>query len=134
MRTNKIRVLSTAGIALMLTLSGCSVGLELTRPDPVNVNQYVVGTSRDQVRTNLGAPASTTTQGEYSCDNYQLVTRGPDGAQKAAIVFGEVAIDALTLGIAELATTPAELATRNGERFVSFCYDAKNVLAMRSSN
>jgi hypothetical protein len=134
MRTNKIRVLSTAGIALMLALSGCSVGLELTRPDPVDVNQYVVGTSRDQVRTNLGAPASTTAQGEYSCDNYQLVTRGPDGAQKAAIVLGEVAIDALTLGIAELATTPAELATRNGERFVSFCYDAKNVLAMRSSN
>jgi hypothetical protein len=124
--------LGTALLAVALT--GCSVGLELSRPAPIDVNQYVVGTPRDQVRTNLGAPASITTQGEYSCDNYQLVTRGPDGAQKAAIVLGEVAIDALTLGIAELATTPAELATRNGEHFISFCYDAKNVLAMRSSN
>ena len=133
MRTKK-RVLLIAGVSMALAFSGCSVGLELSRPAPVDVNQYVVGTPRDQVRTNLGAPASITAQGEYSCDNYQLITRGPDGGQKAAIVLGEVAIDALTLGIAELATTPAELATRNGERFVSFCYDAKNMLAMRSSN
>lgn len=97
MRTKK-RVLSIAGVALTLALSGCSVGLGLSRPAPVDVNRYVVGTPRDQVRTNLGAPASITAQGEYSCDNYQLVTRGPAGGQKAAIVLGEVAIDALTLG------------------------------------
>jgi hypothetical protein len=104
----------------------------VTRPDPVNLDPYVMGTSRDQARTSLGAPESTTPQGSYSCDNYELVVQGPTGWQKAGIVTAEVAVDALTLGIAEIVTTPAEMATRNGTRKVSFCYGEDNRLAMRS--
>jgi hypothetical protein len=133
MKTKK-RVPSIAAllVAVPLALSGCSVALEATRPDPVNLDSYVIGTNRDQVRSSFGVPASITPQGEYSCDNYSLVTKGPDGWQKGGIVFGEVAVDALTLGIAEIVTTPTELATRNDTHNVSFCYGEDNRLAMRS--
>jgi hypothetical protein len=133
----KNRVLSIAALLVAVpvfafAISGCSAVLEATRPDPVNLDPYVMGSSRDQVRASLGAPESTTPQGQYSCDNYELVVRGPNGWQKGGIIVGEVAVDALTLGIAEIVTTPAEMATRNGTRNVSFCYGENNLLAMRS--
>lgn len=109
-----------AGISL---LQGCSVVLEATRPDPVDISQFQPGETHESVVERLGAPQSTAKESDgASCDYYSLYTHGPDAMGKAGIAFIEGAADVLTIGLAEVLTTPAEAATRNQTHPVTFCY------------
>jgi hypothetical protein len=109
--------------------------MEATRPDPVNLSQFAVGEERNHIVEQLGPPVVTGMKdGPNSCDVYKLYTHGPGTASKAAIAVGEAAADVVTLGLTEVAFTPAEGITRNSLHSVSFCYGEDNKLvSMRES-
>jgi len=96
--------------------------MEATRPDPTDIKQFVPGESRTKVLAEVGAPLTSTQDGKNSCDIYKLFTRGPGAAGKGALAAGEAVADVLTLGLAEVAFTPAEAATKNTKHTVLFCY------------
>ena len=111
-----------------IMLSACGPVLEATRPDPVDISQFVPGEKRINVLAEVGSPMATTPDGSGSCDVYKLYTRGPGAVGKGAIAVGEAVGDVLTLGLAEILWTPAEAATRNSKHTVLFRYDTANIL------
>jgi hypothetical protein len=115
-------------------LSGCSVVMEATRPDPVDTSQFVVGEPRLQIVEALGAPAASLKENGQSCDVYKLYTHGPGGAGKGAIAVTEAVADVFTLGLAEVVTTPAEGATRNEKHTVTMCYDESEKLVAKNES
>ena len=115
--------------AALFLLAGCSAYLEATRPDPVNLQSFMVGmTNRIEVVGRLGNPTGSVMDNNQMCDIYKLYTTGPGTAGKAAIAAGEVAADVFTLGLAEVVTTPTEAATRNAQHTVLFCYSPDSTL------
>ena len=106
----------------LFALSACSPVFEATRPDPVDLSQFVVGENRVQVVEQLGAPTATVNDGDNSCDVYKLYTHGPGSVSKGLIAFFEAAADVVTLCLAEILFTPLETATRNSKHTVMVCY------------
>ena len=100
-------------LAALPSICSCSVVMEATRPDPVDLSQFTIGEGRPQVVESLGAPATTIKDGDNSCDVYKLYTRGPSGAGKGAIAATEAVADVFTLGLAEVITSPVEGMTKN---------------------
>ena len=103
--------------------------MEATRPDPTNLHKFVIGERRFDVLSELGAPVvALEKDGDNACDIYKLYTHGPSGVSKGAIVAGEAVVDVLTYGLAEIAFTPGEAATRNKLHTVVFCYSKDSLL------
>ena len=124
-----MRVMTIAALLISLLLSGCSVVMEATRPDPVDLSQFPVGEERNRIIEQLGAPVvASMKEGPNSCDIYKLYTRGPGVATKAAIAVGEATADVFTLGLSEVVFTPAEGVTRNSLHSVTFCYGPNDKL------
>jgi len=120
-----------------LAAASCSPVLEATRPDPVDLDQFVVGESRMNVLAELGNPVATQDDdnSDNSCDIYKLYTHGPEAVGKGAIAAGEAAADVVTLGLAEVLFTPVEAATRNSKHTVIFCYnDDKKLVSVKESD
>lgn len=118
---------SSALVACVL-LSACGPVMEATRPDPVDISQFVPGEKRIKVLSEVGNPVTTSPDGSNSCDIYKLYTRGPGAVGKGVIAAGEAVGDVLTLGLSEVLWTPTEAATRNSKHTVLFCYDPSNKL------
>ena len=103
--------------------------MEVTRPDPVDIHQFVVGEDRLKVMAEIGAPVTSVPSNGQSCDIYKLYTHGPGAIGKGAIAAGEAIADVFTLGLSEVAETAAEAATRNSKHTVLFCHTSENKLA-----
>jgi hypothetical protein len=109
--------------------------LEATRPDPVNLQTFYPGMNKIDVVAKLGNPTGSVKDANQNCDIYRLYTTGPDAIRRGAIAAGEVAADVFTLGLAEVATTPTEVATRNAQHTFLFCYTLDNKLGdIRDTN
>ena len=108
-------------LALML-LGGCSTVMEYNRPAPTSLDGITLGQQRIDIISHIGVPTTSVKNGDDSCDVYKLFTKGPTGAAKGAVILGEGAADFFTLGLAELALTPAEAATKSHPHTVLFCY------------
>lgn len=121
-------------VGALLSLSACSVAMESTRPTPVDMSQFAVGESRLQVAQTLGVPLASLRQGQDSCDVYKLYTRGPSAVGKGAIAATEAAADVLTLGLAEIVSSPIEGSTRNVRHTVTMCYDGNDKLVAQSDS
>jgi hypothetical protein len=115
--------------ACTLAAAGCSTVMEAERPSATNLSKFSAGDSRVDVISKIGPPLSTMDDAGKSCDIYKLHTKGTNAAGKAGIIFGEAAADFFTLGLAEVALTPAEAASKAGLHTVMFCYDADKRLA-----
>jgi len=115
-------------LASAVLLAACSPVMEATRPDPVDISQFVVGDKRIKILSEIGSPIATTQDGKNSCDVYKLYTTGPSAIGKGAIAAGEAVADVFTLGLAEVVLTPAEAATRGTKHGVVFCYSATGTL------
>jgi hypothetical protein len=102
--------------------------MEATRPDPVDIDRFVIGEKRIEILAEVGNPAATVSDAGHSCDIYKLYTRGPGAVEKGAIAAGEIAGDFFTLGLSEVLFTPVEAATRNSKHTVLFCYDSEGKL------
>ena len=91
-----MKSLLSACFALLMAscVAACSVYMEATRPTPVDLNDFPVGTPRDTVMDKLGAPDSTALESdETSCDYYKLYTRGYGAGGKIPIAVAEGAAD-----------------------------------------
>jgi hypothetical protein len=126
------------GCALLLlqnlTLGGCSVYMEATRPTPVDLAQFQPGDAHDSVVERLGTPRSTANEADgASCDFYELYTHGYGPAGKIGIAVVEGAADFFTLGLAEAISTPAEGVTRNETYPVTFCYHDQKLARISES-
>ncbi|TAL99691.1 MAG: hypothetical protein EPN70_24510 [Paraburkholderia sp.] len=116
--------------AVALCFSGCAPIMEANRPNPVDLDRFVVGqTTRINVIAQVGGPTATEQDQGNSCDVYKLYTHGPGGAGKGAIAAGEAVADVFTLGLAEIIFTPTEAATKNAKHTVLFCYGSDGKLA-----
>ncbi|MDE1152377.1 MAG: hypothetical protein PW788_07555 [Micavibrio sp.] len=120
------KIIST--LFCLLALNGCSPVMESMRPDPVDLTSFVIGEDRINVLAEVGAPVATVKKGKNSCDIYKLFTRGPAAGGKGAIAATEAVADVLTLGLAEVISTPAEAATKNSKHTVVFCYSPNEKL------
>ena len=120
---------AAAVAAAGLGLSACSTVMEAARPAPVQLARYHIGEPRADVIAALGAPKSSMQDGADSCDVYSLYTGGPNGAQKAAVILGEAGADFATLGLFEIAGTPAQALTRAKRHTVLMCYGGDGGLA-----
>jgi hypothetical protein len=134
MRKCTYRMVLLVPLLVLALLPACSVVLEATQPDPVDMSQFSVGEDHTRIAAKLGAPAATMRQGQDSCDVYKLYTRGPGAAGKATIAASEAVADVFTLGLAEVVTTPAEAATRNSLHTVTMCYGEDGKLALQSES
>ena len=110
-------------------LSACSTVMEAERPSATNLDKFVIGQRRVDVVAQVGPPLSTIDDAGMSCDVYKMHTKGTSAGAKAGIIFGEAAADFFTLGLAEVALTPAQAASKSGLHTVMFCYDANQKLA-----
>lgn len=115
--------------ALCGGLSGCSTVMEAERPSATNLDRFVVGQRRVDIIAEVGPPLSTIDDTGAACDVYKMHTKGTNAAGKVGIIFGEAAADVFTLGLAEVALTPVEAASKAGLHTVMFCYDANQKLA-----
>jgi hypothetical protein len=115
-------------LALSIAVASCGPVMEATRPDPVDIKQFVPGEARINVLAEVGAPVATTKESGNSCDIYKLYTRGPGAVGKGVIAAGEAVGDVFTLGLSEVLWTPGEAMTRNSKHTVLFCYDPASKL------
>lgn len=124
------RLLNFSATAL-LALSSCAPVMEATRPNPVDIHQFMIGEPRMSVIQVIGAPQSNLrNSAEQSCDVYRLYTRGPDAISRGAIAAGEAVADVFTLGLTEIIFTPVEVGTRQSQHTVTFCYDDGKLAAV----
>ena len=107
------------GLALLLLLHGCSVGMAMSgRPDP-QTGALRVGQARDEVLLHLGQPSQTYATETGRTDTFHL-QRGNQASTGRAV--GHAVMDVLTLGAWEIIGTPIEGFT--GEKFtLSVSYD-----------
>ena len=94
------------GVALLLASTGCSVAMALSGTPEPNFDAFKVGSPRQQVEIQLGAPISTESPGEGKTrDTYEYeIGNGPNGHRAIMNLY----IDLATFGIWELPGTIIE--------------------------
>ena len=128
---NRVFKICTILPALALAgLSACSVGMEASRPTPVDISQFKAGAQRLDVVSKLGAPEGNITVSTGPCDIYQLYTTGLGGFGKGVVTGTEVLTDIGTLGLAEIIWSPAQAMTRPEKRTVLFCYAGDKLVSV----
>jgi hypothetical protein len=114
---------------VVVLLAGCSTVMEYNRPAAVYIKRFQLGERRVDVVAKLGEPRMSLADGANSCDVYHLVVHSATRGEKAGIILGEAAADFFTVGVAEVALTPAEAASRSKPHTVMFCYSSGEALA-----
>jgi len=108
-------------------LTACSVVMATSGPECKDLSVLKRGTDRYQVLAELGQPvASEIEENGRKCDIFTFM-QGQHGSVKAgkALLYGTA--DVLTLGIAELVTTPLEgVAGKGAEIKARVVYDDQN--------
>ncbi len=105
-----------------MTSMGCSIGINLTQPARKNLSVFQPGTPRENIVAEIGEPAWS---GERNLQKKEIFAFKPGRyvLDKAGRTFVYLVWDLGTLGIAEIFTTPAEVATRSRVRQMEVIYD-----------
>jgi hypothetical protein len=113
-RPYKYVVRLMAGLALTSTLSGCSIGMALSGHRDPNLQSLHVGSTRGEVELELGQPKEShpTSYGART-DIYEYEVNNEPSSARAGMYL---IYDLVTLGIAEIILTPAELMTGEKKR------------------
>jgi len=103
-----------AGLVLASTLSGCSIGMALSGHKDPNLQSLHVGSTKGEVELELGPPKEShpTSYGAQT-DIYEYEVNNEPSSARAAVYL---LYDLLTIGIAEIIFTPAELMTGEKKR------------------
>ena len=103
-----------ASLVLASTLSGCSIGMALSGHKDPNLQSLHVGSTRGEVELELGQPKeSHPTSYEAETDIYEYEVNNEPSSARAALYL---LYDLLSIGIAEIIFTPAELMTGEKKR------------------
>ncbi len=111
----------------MIVLSGCSVSKAVQQPKAKDLSVLDVGTSRDRVLVELGAPMVSEKDANGNQTDYFKFIQGQHGAAKAGkgLLYGALAVT--TLGLSEIVTNPVEGTAGAGKEMqVKVVYDAQN--------
>lgn len=92
---------------LIFSLGGCSVYMAAHQPDEKNVGLFAVGTPRSFLIAEFGQPASSEVKNGQKYEIFRF-TQGYSSGAKAGRAFAEGVADLMTLGVAEVITTPVE--------------------------
>jgi len=113
-RPYKYVVRLMAGLALTSTLSGCSIGMALSGHRDPNVQSLHLGSTKEEVELELGQPKESypTSYGART-DIYEYEVNNEPSSGRAAMYL---LYDVLTIGLAEVIFTPAELMTGEKKR------------------
>lgn len=113
-RPYKYVVRLMAGLALTSTLSGCSIGMALSGHKDPNLQSLHLGSTKEEVELELGQPKEShpTSYGART-DIYEYEVNNEPSSGRAAMYL---LYDVLTIGIAEVIFTPAELMTGEKKR------------------
>ncbi len=105
-----------------LTSMGCSIVMNLKQPARKNLSVFEPGTPRENIVAEIGEP---TWSGERNSKKKEIYSFKPGRyvLDKAGRTFVYLVWDLGTLGIAEMFTTPAEVATRSRVRQMEVIYD-----------
>jgi hypothetical protein len=115
-------------VATMLSMSGCAVHMAATQPSAKPTGLFRVGTPKEKLVANFGAPTSTIVRNGTTYDIYTF-TNGSNGGTKVfkCLLYG--VCDLATLGITEVLFTPAECALRSRDKAYEVSYDADGRVA-----
>lgn len=113
-RRYKYIVRLMAGLMLASTLSGCSIGMALSGHKDPNLQSLHVGSTKGEVELELGQPKEShpTSYGART-DIYEYEVNNEPSSARAVMYL---LYDVLTIGIAEVIFTPAELMTGEKKR------------------
>jgi hypothetical protein len=110
-------------ISLISTTSmGCSIGINLSQPARKNLSVFEPGTPREHIVAEIGEPAWSGARNDQQKEIFAFKP-GRYALDKAGRTFVYLVWDLGTLGIAEIFTTPAEVATRSRIRQMEVTYD-----------
>jgi hypothetical protein len=90
-----------------LFLGGCSVYMASHQPSEKNVGLFKPGTPRSFLIAEFGVPVSSEVRNGQKFEIFRF-TQGYSGGAKAGRAFAEGVADVMTLGAAEIITTPVE--------------------------
>jgi hypothetical protein len=91
----------------VLPLAGCSVFMAANQPDRKDLSVLAAGTPRSRLLEEFGQPVSSRLQGDKRIDLFSFV-QGYRKETKAVRALGHGVGDIATVGLWELAGTPAE--------------------------
>jgi len=112
----------------MLSLSGCAVHMAATQPSAKPTSLFRVGTPKEKLVANFGAPTSTIVRNGTTYEIYTF-TNGSNGGTKVfkCLLYG--VCDLATLGITEVLFTPTECALRSRDKAYEVSYDSDGRVA-----
>ena len=113
--------------ALFLCFSntGCATVMAAHQPGQKNLGVLAVGTPRDSVIAELGAPVTTETENGNKVDIFKFV-QGYSQANKTVRTIGHGVADVFTLGLWEVVGTPTEATFHGQDLAVKVTYDQNN--------
>lgn len=94
---------------ISLTLLGCATGQALDQPDKKDLSVLDVGTDRELVLLELGAPAASMEEDGYDVDLFSFV-QGYSAVARTSRATGHMVAEMATLGLWGLIGTPIEQA------------------------
>lgn len=107
MKNNKKLTVSGLMVLASLIINGCASQNALDQPEKKDLTVLDVGTSRDMVILELGAPANTEKNENETVDLFSFV-QGYSQGNRAARAFGHGIADIATLGLWSLAGSQIE--------------------------
>ena len=111
-------------IALMVMLSGCSVGMAMSGKREPELGAIRVGATRGEVELQLGPPVAIQEVDGHRIDQYAYEIGNAPSAGRAA---GHAVMDVLTLGLWEIVGTPIE-AVQGEKKYLTIVYDEKDIV------
>jgi hypothetical protein len=124
----RFRALLLLVLATALSTSGCAVHMAATQPSAKPTGLFRVGTPKEKLIANFGAPTSTIVRNGTTYDVYTF-TNGSHGGTKVGKCLLYGLCDLATLGITEVIFTPAECALRSRDKAYEVSYDADGRVA-----
>lgn len=126
------KIILLLGVVLLLFSIGCSAVMAVKQPEQKNLNVLEMGTHKDAVRAELGAPISTgvTVEGEKLEYDVFGFSEGNSRGWGVARAFLYGVLDFFTLGLWEVVGTPLEGSISGGEKKnIRVLYNERNKVA-----
>ena len=121
-----MKLLSTMFVCL-LVLSGCASQAALDQPEEKDLSVLDVGTHREQVILELGAPAHTEEVNGHKVDLFSFV-QGYSHSQRATRALAHGVAEVATLGLWSLAGAQIEENFNGTIMGYKVTYDANNII------
>ncbi len=113
-------------IALFVVpVSGCSVFMAAKQPSAKNIELFKIGTSRDELIAEFGAPYISEENDGKQVEMFLFVQGYSKAVKTGRVIFHSVA-DVMTLGLWEIVGIPTEMVFNGNKMAFHVSYDAND--------